>query len=190
VDSQPETPAEAIEVEVPIRIIPTTPEGLRGGEDLPEPKDEAERARIGGTRMRRNDDMRCDRCGRFFPLGALVVDKADLTSFCAACAAALRALQAEPIISDTAPALRLTELYAVAAVDTNGDEGLMGMIIGDGVLNVPLVVPSPDKVSGLIAWAQARAMAEGFRFRVYRCTVVEDVTDKAVRGALTQPAKP
>jgi hypothetical protein len=163
---------------------PTVSPSLNAGE-----ASSASPASKGAQTARRNDDDRCDRCGLWFAKGAVITDLPNLANLCPDCAAAYKSLAASPIIENDAPPVRLRELFCVVAVEKDtGDEGVMALTFGTD-LAVPLVTETIEKLPALLQLARTTADMLGFKYRVYRLSVVEDITDKALSDS-AQPPKP
>lgn len=138
---------------------------------------------IGTPRQDKPGDVRCDRCGLWFPESALIVDRLTLANLCANCNAVLTKLSEPVLIDGAAPTLVVTELYAVILIDRKtGDETVGALSMGR--FDMPLVSASEQRLRALVETVRTMADNQGVNFRVKRLSVVEDVTDRATNATV------
>lgn len=69
-------------------------------------------------------------------------------------------------------------LTAFISVDENGEEGLVGLPIGDGMLSLPAIAADKTRVDQLYPQVKAFSEMFGFKFKVIELSVRTDVTEK------------
>lgn len=73
---------------------------------------------------------------------------------------------------------KITTLTAFISVDEDGEEGLIGLPIGDGMLSLPAIAADKTRVDELYPQVKAFSKMFGFKFKVIELSVRKDITEQ------------